>query len=153
MKRKKLYQQEATKLENVKMTIETQMISLESSAQMRVSVEALQAGSQAMKQMQKAYGVEKVDALMEDIQEGLETSREIQDALAQPVDPLLAADDDELMEELNELEQSDMENELLAPPDLALPTAPKVTVPTPVPVVDPTEEDLAKLEAELAVLA
>lgn len=155
MKRKKLYEQEATKLENVKMTLETQMISLESSAQMQSSVQALQAGSQAMKQMQKAYGVEKVDSLMDDIQEGLATSREIQDALAQPVDPVLAADEDELLEELNELEQADIESDLLSPTShLSLPVVPTAPSPTAVvPVTDDTEEDLAKLEAELAVLS
>ena len=81
-------------------------------------------------------------------------ANEINNAIAQPVDPLLT-DEDELLDELNELEAADLESELLAPPSgvtapsLALPTVPDTKLPA---LAKAEEDDLKQLEAELAGL-
>ena len=152
MKRKKLYEAEADKIQNVKMTLETQVINLESAAQNAETFKAMEAGTKTMKKIRTEVGIEKVDEMMDEIKEEMELANEINDAIAQPVDPLLT-DEDELLAELNELEAADLESELLAPPtttpNLALPTVPDTKLPV---LAQAEEDDLRQLEAELAGL-
>ena len=150
MKRKKLFEAEIDKIQNVKMTLETQVINLESAAQNAETFKAMEAGSKTMKKIRTDVGIEKVDDIMDEIKEEMEMANEINSAIAQPVDPLLT-DEDELLEELNALEASDLEAELLAPPtsNLALPTVPDSKLPA---LAKKEEDDLKALEAELAGL-
>lgn len=166
MKRKTLYEKEVEKMENVKMTLETQVIHLESAAQNAATIQAIQTGSQAMRRVQAEMGsLDRVDTLMDDIREGMETAREIEDALSQPLDPLLI-DNDDLLEELAELENQDVAAALLdacalvsttvvsvpAMDDLTLPTVPNTSV-LPTVLSRQEEEDLEQLEAEIEGLA
>ena len=152
MKRKKLYEQEQDKIQNVKMTLETQVINLESAAQNAQTFQALQAGSKTMQKIRTEVGIEEVDDVMDEIKEEMEMAQEINQAIAQPVDPLMT-DEDELLAELNELETADLEAELLKPPpkmeQLSLPDVPDAKLPA---LAQQEEDDLKKLEAELAGL-
>jgi charged multivesicular body protein 4A/B len=157
MKRKKMYEGEVDKIQNVKMTLETQVINLESAAQNAQTYKAMAAGSNTMKKIRQDVGIEKVDDIMDEIREEMELAAEINNAIAAPVDPLLA-DDDELLAELNALEAQDLEAELLAPPmgtlsskpsPLSLPSVPKTKLPQ---LNRKEEDDLKQLEAELAGL-
>lgn len=150
MKRKKLFEAEFDKIQNVKMTLETQVINLESAAQNAETFKAMEAGNKTMKKIRTEVGIEQVDDMMDEIKEEMELANEINNAIAQPVDPLLT-DEDELLEELNELEAADLESELLAPPtsNLALPTVPDSKLPA---LAKKEEDDLKQLEAELAGL-
>ena len=151
MKRKKLYEKEQTKIQNVRFTLETQVINLESAQQNAQTYSALKQGNTAMAGIRKEVGIDQVDDVMDDIKEEMEMAQEINDAIAQPVDPLLA-DEDELLEELNMLETADLEAELLAPPPTAvsaLPAAPSSKLPA---LAKNEEDDLRALEAELAGL-
>ena len=159
MKRKKLYEAEVEKIQNVKMTLETQVINLESAAQNAETFKAMEAGSKTMKKIRTDVGIEKVDDIMDEIKEEMEMANEINTAIAAPVDPLLT-DEDELLAELNELEAGDLEAELLAPPtktpaaasaidNLSLPTVPDSKLPS---LAKEEEDDLKALEAELAGL-
>jgi len=103
MKRKKMYQAEIEKLDNVRMTLETQAIQLEAAAHNQDTVKAMQTGNSAMKRLRKAFGVDKVDELMDDMRDEAETAEEISQAIASPLDPYGMVDDDELMRELEEL--------------------------------------------------
>lgn len=154
MKRKKLYEQEQDKISNVKMTLETQVISLESAAQNAMTFQAMQAGTKTMAKIRDDVGIEKVDDVMDEIKEEMEMANEINDAIAQPLDPLMMADEDDLLAELNELETADLEAELLKPPptaepSLSLPDAPKNALPA---LASKEQDDLKALEAELAGL-
>lgn len=149
-----MFEAEIDKIQNVKMTLETQVINLESAAQNAETFKAMEAGSKTMKKIRTDVGIEKVDDIMDEIKEEMELAAEINNAIAQPVDPLLA-DDEELLAELNALETSDLEAELLAPPTgvqnngLSLPTVPNSKLPA----LNKSEEDeLKQLEAELAGL-
>jgi charged multivesicular body protein 4A/B len=152
MKRKKLYEAEVEKIQNVKMTLETQVINLESAAQNAETFKAMEAGSKTMKKIRNEVGIEKVDDIMDEIKEEMEMANEINNAIAQPVDPLMT-DEDELLAELNALEASDLEQELLAPPTtstpLSLPTVPNTKLPS---LAKDEEDELKALEAELAGL-
>lgn len=157
MKRKKLFEAEIDKIQNVKMTLETQVINLESAAQNAETFKAMEEGSKTMKNIREKVGIDEVDDVMDSIKEEMEMANEINQAIAQPVDPLMA-DEDELLEELQELENADLEAELLAPPtkqqeipndDLSLPAVPDQKLPT---LAKKEEDDLKALEAELAGL-
>jgi charged multivesicular body protein 4 len=153
MKRKKMYEQEIDKIQNVKMTLETQVINLESAAQNAETFKAMETGAKTMKKIRTEVGIEQVDDIMDEIKEEMELANEINQAISAPVDPLLT-DEDELLAELNALEASDLEAELLAPPttkteELSLPTVPDAKLPA---LNKVEEDDLKQLEAELAGL-
>ncbi len=153
MKRKKMYEGEIDKIQNVKMTLETQVINLESAAQNAETYKAMAAGTNTMKKIRQDVGIEKVDDIMDEIREEMEMAAEINSAIAAPVDSLMA-DDDELMAELNALETNDLEAELLAPPigglQSSLPAVPNKKLPKV--SARKEEDDLKQLEAELAGL-
>merc|ERR1712176_528664 len=150
MKKKKMYEGELDKISNVKMTLETQVMNLESAAQNIETVKTMKQGTTTMQKIRTDIGIDDVDNVMDDIKQEMEMAQEINDAIGQPVDPLLT-DDDELLEELNALEASDLETQLLAPPtktsldELSLPTVPDTKLPA---VSNKEDEDLKKLEAE-----
>ena len=152
MKRKKLHEAELDKIQNVKMTLETQVMNLESAAQNAETFQAMAAGKSAMKNIRDNVGIEKVDDLMDDIREEMEMANEISDAIAQPVDPL-ADDEDELLAELEQLGADDLEAELLQTPmatnTVLLPSVPDKQLPN---LNDAEAEEMKKLEAELAGL-
>lgn len=156
MKRKKMYEGELVKIEGIKMTLETQVINLESAAQNAETYSAMKTGTEAMKAVRVNVGLENVDDMMDDIKEEMDMANEISNAIASPIDPY-AHDEDDL---LAELEGEMVEDEAAALEDLL--TAPVATTDTPIDLPDvpagklPTlttpeeEEDLKKLEAELA---
>lgn len=150
MKRKKLYEQELEKISNVKFTLETQVMNLESAQQNAQTFQALKQGNSAMQGIRKEVGIEAVDDVMDEIKEEMELAQEINQAIAQPVDPLMA-DEDELLAELAALETADLEEKLLAPPsaNIALPNVPSSKLPV---LAQKEEDDLKALEAELAGL-
>jgi charged multivesicular body protein 4A/B len=150
MKRKKLYEQELEKITNVKFTLETQVISLESAQQNAQTFQALKQGNTAMSGLRKEVGIDAVDDVMDEIKEEMELAQEINQAISQPVDPLMT-DEDELLEELNMLETADLEEKLLNPPtaSMALPDVPASKLPA---LAQKEEDDLKALEAELAGL-
>lgn len=152
MKRKKLYDAELEKISNVKFTLETQVMNLESAQQNAQTFKAMKQGNTAMQGIRQEVGLEAVDDMMDEIKEEMELATEISNAIAQPVDPLMT-DDDELLEELNMLETADLEAELLKPPptmqSLSLPTVPDSKLPA---LAKKEEDDLRALEAELAGL-
>ena len=153
MKRKKIYEAEIDKIQNVRMTLETQVINLESAAQNAQTYQALSQGSKTMQKIRTDVGIEQVDDVMDEIKEEMELAQEINQAIAQPVDPFMT-DEDELLDELNALETADLEAELLKAPaakteEFALPDAPSEKLPA---LAKSEEDDLKQLEAELAGL-
>lgn len=146
------------------MTLETQVMNLESAAQNAETFKAMQAGKVAMSNIRKDTDISKVDELMDDIKEEMDMASEISGALAQPIDPLMA-DDDELLAELELLGANDLDEQLLSRPvvtkddDMMVSTFPNVPnqkLPTIAASNSSTAtsmkeaEELALLEAELA---
>lgn len=106
MKKRKMYDAEVAKIENVKMTLETQIISLEGATQNIETVQAMKSGNGAMQGIRRMFGVDKVDDLMDDVREEIEMHREADDAFSRPIDPYMA-DEDDLLAELEALEAED----------------------------------------------
>lgn len=152
LKRKKLYEAEIDKIANIKMTLETQVMNLESAAQNAETFKAMHAGKSAMAGIRENTNIEEVDDLMDGIKEEMEMADEISNALAQPVDPLLT-DEDDLLAELQELEAEDVEEQLLQPVQhVAMPEVPSNELPAIPNATKKEEEELKQLEAELAGL-
>ena len=154
LKRKKLYEAEVDKIGNIKMTLETQVMNLESAAQNAETFKAMNAGKSAMTNLREDTNIEKVDDLMDEIKEEMEMADEVSNALAQPVDPLLT-DEDDLLAELQELEAEDVEEQLLQPArkeDISMPAVPSGELPSIPNATKAEEEELKQLEAELAGL-
>jgi len=104
MKRKKMYESEIEKIMGSKMTLETQIMSLEASVQNMETFRAMKAGKDAMANVRKNVDVDNVDEMMDDIREEMETANEISEAIGRPVDGDMY-DEDELLGELNMLEE------------------------------------------------
>jgi len=139
------------------MTLETQVMNLESAAQNAETFKAMNAGKNAMSNIRTETNIDKVDDLMDEIKEEMEMADEISNALAQPVDPLLT-DEDDLLAELQELEAEDVEEQLLSKPatvpqeEVVLPDVPSSQLPSIPNATKEEEEELKQLEAELAGL-
>ncbi|CAB9501776.1 snf7-domain-containing protein [Seminavis robusta] len=143
MKRKKMYQHEFDKIQNTRMTLETQLINFQSATQNKATFDAMKSGSTTMKKIRCEVGLEKVDGIMDEMKEEMELKHEVN--LAMP-DPLLA-DEDELLAELEGLETAVLEAESTSP------TSPIQTMTVKLPALEAAEKDeLAALEAELAGL-
>lgn len=159
LKRKKLYEAEIDKIANIKMTLETQVMNLESAAQNAETFKAMNAGKNAMSTLREDTNIDKVDDLMDDIKEEMEMADEVSNALAQPVDPLMT-DDDDLLAELQELEAEDVEEQLLQMPakqqqeqeEISLPQVPSGQLPAIPNATKEEADELKQLEAELAGL-
>jgi len=152
LKRKKMYEGEMEKIANVKMTLETQVMNLESAAQNADTFNAMKSGTNTMKKIRTDLGIDKVDDLMDDIREEMDTAKDISDAMAQPIDGMY--DEDELLGELAELENMGMEEQLLDTANTSggvkLPAVPGNKLPALSKTSKEEEDELRKLEAELA---
>mmetsp|Transcript_29270 Transcript_29270/g.43418 ORF Transcript_29270/g.43418 Transcript_29270/m.43418 type:complete len:232 (+) Transcript_29270:95-790(+) len=153
MKRKKMYETEIDKIQSTKMTLETQVMALESATQNMQTFNAMKSGSNAMKKIRNDVDIDKVDDMMDDIKEEMDMANEISNAIAQPVDPYAYGDEDDLLNELAELEMEDTEAELLKPvEDINLPAVPGKKLPKPNKEQMDEEAALKQLEAELAAV-
>lgn len=113
MKKKKLYESELAKIGNVKMTLETQCIHLESASTTAQAFSAMSAGNDTMKKIHQNVGIDKVDEVMMDIQDEMQMADEINAAIGQSIDPLMGAmDEDDLMKELEALDCNDLEQQM-----------------------------------------
>ena len=154
LKRKKLYEAELDKIANIKMTLETSLMNLESAVRNRETFIAMEAGKNAMAAIRKETDIEKVDELIDDVKEEMEAASEISNALAQPIDPFVT-DDDDLLAELAEMTADDALGAPVIkaqPEDVAFPTAPIKKIPAIANASKEEAEELAMLEAELAGL-
>lgn len=106
MKKRKLYQNEQAKIANVKMTLETQAMNLESTAGTAEAFQAMTAGTNTMQKIRVGMGgVEKIDDMMMEMQDEFQMADEVNTAIGQSIDPLMGGfDEDDLMKELQDLE-------------------------------------------------
>lgn len=158
LKRKKLYEQQVEQLGNFQLRIHDQMILLEGAKATTETVAALRTGAAAMKAMQKATNIDDVDKTMDEINEQTENMKQIQEALSAPIGSAADFDEDELEAELEELEGSELEEQLLQPATTAISS--RLSIPEgnirlpacPAPRKNTAEEDeLAALQAEMAL--
>ena len=114
-----------------KMTIETQLMTIESANVNQETFNAMRAGAEAVRNIHRNVTVEEVDKMQDEMREQMEIANEISEAISQPVGFGADIDEDELLDELERLEQDAIDNRMLEmeTPDLVVPR---------VPVVEPT---------------
>jgi len=165
IKRKKMFEKQLEQLGNTEITLETQMLTLES---MNMNQEALATQRLAAKTMQTQMtnmgGVDAVEETMDQVEDGLADANEIAEALGRSVAMPGMEDEDELLAELEGLEADDLANDLgqvdlgAASADVGttaqdMPSAP-ISLPSapskPVQMTD-EERELAELEQSMAM--
>ena len=117
--RRKLLEKELDKLAGPRNTIETQINAIENVNINFETMKAMKQGAAAMKQIHGSMNADKVDATMDEIQNQIQLSEEISDAISRPVGVAAEIDEDELREELEAMEQEELDNKMLgaeAPP-------------------------------------
>lgn len=115
MKKKKMYEAQLEQVENNILRINEQQMMLENQRTTVETVLALKTGADASKSTMKEMKIDDVDRVLEDINEQNDQMRQIQDAMGAPIGAAAELDEDELLEELEELEASELDRELLQP--------------------------------------
>jgi len=108
-----MFEKQLEQLSNTEITLETQMLTLES---MNMNQEALSAQRLAAKTMQTQMtnmgGVDAVEETMDQVEDGLADANEIAEALGRSVAMPGMEDEDDLLAELEGLEASDLADDL-----------------------------------------
>ncbi|KAI9244020.1 Snf7 family [Phascolomyces articulosus] len=118
LKRKKVFEANIEKINGARMTIETQMMAIESANVNLETMGAMRAGAEAMKNIHGSMDVNTVDSTMDDIRDQMDIATEISEAISRPVGEEL--DEDELLNELEELEQEELDAKMLDTPAPAM---------------------------------
>ena len=134
LKRKKMLESELENLMNSRMTLEQQINSLEAAQMNQIAVAALAHGVNIHKQLNKQIDADRVDQLMEDLQE----QQDLQNEIAQVMSTgNRIGDDEELMKELEALESQQQDEILIGasfvPSGPVVTAAAKAAAPTVVP--------------------
>ncbi|RUP43055.1 Snf7 family [Jimgerdemannia flammicorona] len=154
LKRKKAFDQQIEKISGARMTMETQVMAIETTNVNLEAMNAMKAGADAMKQIHGTMDINKVDQTMDEIRDQMDIANDISDAISKPVGFGEELDEDELAAELEELEQQELDAKILDTPSPALYTPNVPNVPNHEPVRALEEEDeveLAKLQASMAL--
>lgn len=165
LKRKKLYEKEIQKYQGARLTLEQQIITLESATVNVETFKAMQTGARAMETIHGELSSEKVEEVMDDISEQMAVADEISEAIGGSIGGAME-DDDELLAELDELDELEMHETMLdvpSVPSAGIGVAPVAAAPAPAtpampdapdaPIADADEDEMAalrELEAGLA---
>ncbi len=115
LKRKRVYEQQIEKLGGARMTIEQQIMTLESANVSVQTMNAMKEGVETMKQLHKEINIDKVDDIVNDIGEQMDIANEINEAISQPLGSGLSIlDDEELLKELEEMEQTALDEQFMS---------------------------------------
>jgi len=156
LKRKKQYEKQLGQIDGTLSTIEFQREALENAS---TNTEVLSVMGQAAKALKSAHNhmdVDKVHDLMDDIAEQQQVADEISQAISNPIGFGQDVDEDELMAELENLEQEELDEKMLAvgpTPTAKLPEVPADSlVPEQIKASkvkhkEDEDKDLAELEA------
>jgi len=156
LKRKKRLEAQLNQIDNTLTTIEFQRESLMNARSNAEILSTMKDAGKAMQGIHKEVNIEKVEDVMDDIQEQQDIAAEISAAISRPIDmPGIDMDDDDLLAELEDLEQEELDSNLInagnaAVPATSLPSVPNTQLPAvpaqQQPVANKEDDDLAELE-------
>ena len=130
LKRKKLYESEIEKNQGIQIILENQIYSLEGATMQKAIVDALALGNKSIKKLNIELNPEKIEELLDEIQEESDNFKSIQDAMAQPLQQIY--NDADLLTEFEQLESDALDQKLLAVPESAnlhMPSVPTNFIP------------------------
>ncbi|CAG8644029.1 31665_t:CDS:2, partial [Gigaspora margarita] len=154
LKRKKQYESQIEKIGGSRITIEAQVMAIESANVNLETIKAMESGAEAMKAIHGSMDINKVDDIMDSVRENMDLADEISNAISAPMIGV-DLDDDELTAELEELEQEVLDSQLLEvePPPIIAPSVP-TTDPSRVrltnQMLDEEDDELEALKATMA---
>jgi charged multivesicular body protein 4 len=108
LKRKKMYEKQVEQIYGKRQNLEVQIMALENAGINSDLAKVMSDGSRALDATLAATDIDKVEDIMESVNESMDRAEELSDAMSLPIGPVM--DEDELLDELNELE-SEMETE------------------------------------------
>ncbi|EDO47281.1 predicted protein [Nematostella vectensis] len=151
LKRKKRLEKQLNQIDGTLSTIEFQREALEGANTNTEVLKNMSYAAKALKAAHQQLDVDDVHDMMDDIQEQTELADEISRAISEPAGFGMDIDEDELNAELDELEQSEIDKQILdiGPTSTGLPSVPETELPSrPAKAKKKTEDDdLAELEA------
>jgi len=114
LKRKKMFEKQVEQIANTMLTLETQLLTLESMNINREALEAQKFANAAIgEEVRKMGGVDAVAEVIDNVEEGLQDAHEIQEELGRVVGmPGIDDDEDELLAELEGLEEEQLAEEI-----------------------------------------
>lgn len=112
LRQKKAHEGELDKLMGTRLTLETQVNTLESANLNAETMVAMRRGADALRGIHNSLNVDRVDQTMDSIREQMELSNEISEAISNPVGMGNVVDEDELKAELDALEQEELDDRL-----------------------------------------
>ena len=120
-----MYEQQREHARGARFNLETQLLAIENANVNMETLKAMKAGSATMRAMHGELNVDKVDATMDDIREQMDLANEINAAISTPLGMDYGLDEDELNDELEQLEQTELDRAMLdvKSPNLAVGTA------------------------------
>ncbi|CAG7849392.1 Vacuolar-sorting protein SNF7 AltName: Full=Vacuolar protein-sorting-associated protein 32 [Serendipita indica DSM 11827] len=154
LRRKKTYEQQLEQLSGTRLTLEAQANAIESANMNAETMLAMKRGANALKDIHKQLNVDKVDATMDEIREEMERTKEIADAISNPMNVGVDLDEDDLKEELKDLEQEVLDEKLAGAAHVPVhtPAGPSRVAERPKVVAEDDEEaQLRELQASLAL--
>ncbi|PFH38171.1 SNF7 family protein [Besnoitia besnoiti] len=110
LRRKKLFEQDLEQVLTSRLTLETQIVTLEAAHTQQLAVQAIAGAAKAHRNFSQKLSIGKIDRLLDDIQEQQDLQQEVTQVLAQGLPPL---DDAELQRELTAMEATEIENRVL----------------------------------------
>jgi len=116
LKRKKLYEKQIDQIYGKKSNIDLQIMALEGASSNKDVLQAMQSGARALQASVAETNVDRVDEVMEEIQESMGLADELGEALSQSIGPTM--DEDELNSELAEMEDEMNDEQLLQAPSV-----------------------------------
>lgn len=154
LKRKKRLEAQLNQIDNTLTTIEFQRESLMNARSNAAILSTMKDAGKAMQGIHKEVNIEKVEDVMDDIQEQQDIAAEISAAISRPIDmPGIDMDDDDLLAELEDLEQEELDQNLINSGQTSVPAQPLPSVPTTQlpsvparPQQTKEDDDLAELE-------
>jgi len=125
LKRKKMYEKQIDQIYGKKTNIDLQIMALEAAGTNKDVLQAMQGGARALQSAMAETNVDKVDEVMEEIQEAMGLQNELDEALSQSIGPPM--DEDELAAELAEMDEEMKDEATLSEPTVI--TSPVTQVP------------------------
>ncbi|KAG8824406.1 ESCRT-III subunit protein snf7 [Serendipita sp. 399] len=154
LRRKKTYEQQLDQLAGTRLTLEAQANAIESANMNAETMLAMKRGAGALKDIHKQLNITDVDKIMEDIREQMEHTKEVGDAISNPMNVGLDLDQEDLENELQELEQEALDQKLAGASHVPIhtPAGPSgVTERRQAVAEDDDEAQLRELQASLAM--
>ncbi|KAG8781197.1 ESCRT-III subunit protein snf7 [Serendipita sp. 411] len=154
LRRKKTYEQQLDQLSGTRLTLEAQANAIESANMNAETMVAMKRGAGALKEIHEQLNIDKVDKVMDEIREQMEHTKEVADAISNPLNVGVEIDTEELDAELAELEQEVLDAKLAGASHVPVhtPAGPsKVAERRQVAAEDDEEAQLRELQASLAM--